>query len=770
MPLRNTSRKLVAVCFDEHGKTFRHEFFEEYKAGRRETPNELIQQFDMLKDALSKMGIAMLKKQGMEADDYLGAASKCAAKEGVHSFIVTGDRDALQLINDKTTVVLTKKGISETIETDEKTLKEMMGITPEQVVHLKALAGDSSDNIPGVAGVGDKTAVKLLDEYKTLDGIYEHIDEIKGKLKEKLINDKENAYLSLKLATINADFEKIDISSLAFAGINEAWEQVFDDFELKSLKNRLFAEEKKEFSVINREELLKLKKAALCLIGDKLVLSDGENDYLVNNEDICVLDIEEAIIHNSKETNTFIVANGGKYIAPEADTMLAEYVINPTRRDFDINTVLSAYTKANISSLFEIAQKQREKMLAEGLDFIYDKIEMPLSKVLFDMQQLGFKVDEKEIDELEKRFDERIEKLKKLIYEYAEEKFNINSTKELATILFEKIGLPAYKKTKRGYSTDASVLENLAGMHPIIAPLLEFRKISKLKSTYIDGIKPLIVDSRVHTTFKQEGTVTGRISSLEPNLQNIPVRTEEGREIRKMFIASEGNTLVSADYSQIELRILAHMSEDEEMIKAFLNNQDIHAATASQIFNVDKSEVTDDQRRAAKAVNFGIVYGISDFGLAKNLGITNKRAKEYIESYLNKFFGVKNYMDEVVERAKQTGKSETMFGRIREIAELKSSNYNVRSFGERAALNTPIQGTAADIIKIAMINVAKKLEEKNLKARLILQIHDELIIDTPLNEVDEVKNILMEEMTGAANLSVPLSVNVSEGANWFLAK
>ncbi|MEZ4357369.1 MAG: DNA polymerase I [Eubacteriales bacterium] len=786
----------LAVAMDSPGKTFRHEDYAEYKAKRKETPKELLSQFPLLTKTLSKLNIPILAKEGFEADDFIGAASVSAKDTGVFTYIITGDKDLLQLINKDVNVLLTRKGISDIVKMDEGTLFDTYSLTPPQVIDFKALSGDPSDNIPGVLGIGEKTATKLILDYGNIDNIYAHIDEIKGKLKEKLLNGKESAYLSQKLATIDTCCEKVDLKSLKFNGLNEeVWRPVFELLGFKSLLKRMFS-----------EKLIEAKKT---LIEDEAVLNrlidsiDASEDlaFLYNSDEISFavskeedfvfpikgilksLDLNTIlkkvfgaskgkykVTHDFKTAQHMIEPHIGSRITIDFDTMIAKYVLDPNSKDYSAKKLCESFNASMCAaSLLGIAKKQLEELNSEELNKVYFDIEMPLINVLYDMETIGFSVNKDLLLSMADDYEKRISSLEQGIYEDAGEEFNINSPKQLGEVLFVKMGMPAYKKVKSGFSTDASVLEGLFGMHPIIEKLLEFRQLSKIKSTYIDGLLSQISEGKIHTTFKQEATVTGRISSTEPNLQNIPIKTMEGKEIRKVFIPSQGCVLVSADYSQIELRLLAHVSNDANMKQAFLDNLDIHAATAAHVFNVPLDEVTEAMRRTAKAVNFGIVYGISDFGLSRNLKISQKQASEYIKEYFSDFSGVKEYMDEIVKQAQKDGFVRTLFGRKRKIDELYSPNYNIREFGKRSALNTPIQGGAADIIKIAMIRVYNALLSKSLKSKLILQVHDELIVDT-LEEVDEVKAILKSQMEGAAKLSVPLKGYVSVGSDWYSAK
>lgn len=798
----------LAVAFDLKGKTFRHEEFEAYKAGRQKTPEELNIQFPLLRESLEKMGICVLSKPSYEADDILGCLSQQASQQGVHTYILTGDRDSLQLVGEEVEVILTKKGVTETVVVDTKALEEMYGLAPQQIVDLKGLMGDSSDNIPGIAGVGEKTALKLLHQYHTIDGIYEHIDQMPAnKLREKLIGGKDMAYLSKKLATIERDFPlDKDLKDMEFHGFGSAAQQVFDEFSFKSLRKRVAAQQGGENTVTQEqtpayetreiasleevkqvaEQLKQLGEFSMLLEGDALYLFGREQvkipceDNLLSTMNLAgVLETLKPLLEDETIGKQLYDIKGWMHLldqldirlaAPYEDAMLAQYVINPSKRDFSMEKLADHYeVQKDACGLMEICRQQRQALEKNQLMSVLEDIEIPMAKVLFYMEKQGFRVDKNILEELKTSYEGQITALENAIYQSAGEKFNINSPKQLGSVLFETLGLPVIKKTKTGYSTNADVLERLMDQHEIIPLIMEYREITKLKSTYIDGLIALAgpSDGKIHTTFHQTATVTGRLSSTEPNLQNIPVKSEKSKDIRRAFIPSrEGGVIIGADYSQIELRILAHLAQDEHMIDAFLKGEDIHRRTASQVFHVPPEEVTPLMRSSAKAVNFGIVYGISDFGLAQNLKIPRATAKEYIETYLKEFSGVKGYMDDIIAKAQRDGYVRTMFGRIRYIDELKSSNYNVREFGKRAALNTPVQGAAADIMKIATIRAFDAFQKHGLTSKIILQVHDELIVDGVQEEQKQVASILKEAMEGAAQLTVPLKVNVSVGQSW----
>ena len=800
----------LAVAFDKKGKTFRHDMYTDYKAGRKETPQELVPQFPLVKQVISRIGITLLELESYEADDILGVLSRRAAEQGIDSILLTGDKDAFQLVSDHCSVMLTRKGVSEIEVYDKAKLQDTYVLTPAQMIDLKGLMGDSSDHIPGVPGVGEKTALKLLHEYHDMDGVYAHIDDIKGKLKEKLEDNKELAYLSRKLATIDVDTPlDADIADMVFAGLDgDETVTAFTDLGFKSLIKRLGVEppeQEKTVEPVKRtalesiEDVRKIcaeaKEYAYAAVdfGDVISLAfskDVQYDIASEHSLLNLTFSPEAvlaamkpmledadipkIIHGAKQVKTMLKSQGIQLRSVYFDTKLAEYALDPGTKSFALDKLADKYgfdgQAAAMAGMFLI---QKKKLEEDGLWSVYNDIEVPLTEVLIGMEERGFRLDLDALTEDEAALSAQIDTLRDAIYELSgRNDFNINSTQQLGQILFEHLALPAGKKTKTGYSTDIEVLEKLHGKHPVIEKIIEYRRLTKLKSTYIDGLKNITgSDGFVHTTFMQISTVTGRISSKEPNLQNIPIRTEEGRQIRRLFLPSaDDRKLVAADYSQIELRILASISGDDVMKSAFESGIDIHARTAAEVFDVPLDKVTPSMRRSAKAVNFGIVYGISNFGLARNLGISVGSAGSYIDKYFARFAGVRAYMDDIKARAKSDGYVTTLLGRRRYLPELKSRNYNVRSFGERAALNTPIQGTAADIIKLAMIDVSKKLEEGGYRARLILQVHDELIVDTPDDETGAVGRLLRECMENAYALDVPLVAEVAVGSNWLDAK
>lgn len=809
----------LVVAFDMHGPTRRHIKFPEYKAGRKATPDELVYQLEKIKELLQAAGISICQCEGYEADDILGTFAKMAAESGVEALLVTGDRDALQLVSDTTHVLMTRRGITDTIEYDPDELMQQYGLTPERMKDLKGLMGDNSDNIPGIPGVGEKTALKLLKEYGDIRSVLSHAHEIGGKLGEKLAEYGEQALLSRELGTIVTDVPvdvsleecRFDLAALAGAL------QIMNELELRSLAARLpaaaareaapapskpaavapniisitemdglnaLAEELKKAEIIavytDDQELSIATSSELCYCikcqGNLLERGLAVDDILSALKCVFGSETPKKLMFDAKRFMHLLDANGIELNGLLFDAMIADYLLNATHPAASLKTLaaerLNRTDGINASVLFELYYKMTDLLKSTGMLELYQNVELPLVTVLFDMEKSGFMIDADMLCQFESSLCKRLSELESEIYCISGQMFNILSPRQLGNILFEKLQLPPQKKTKTGYSTDSEVLEKLADKHPIVPLVLEYRSLMKLKGSFVDGLLKLRnkATGRIHTTLNQNVTATGRISSTEPNLQNIPVRTELGREIRKAFIASPGNVLVDADYSQIELRILAHISNDENMINAFLSGADIHTKTASEIFGVAESDVKPEQRSAAKAVNFGIVYGISDFGLSRNLNIPRRKAGEYIDLYFKRYPGIKSYLDKCVADARANGYAKTIMGRRRELPELKSSNYNARSFGERVAMNMPIQGTAADIIKLAMVRVHNALKECKLSAKLILQIHDELIIDAPINEAEQVKTLLSECMTGAITLSVPLVAEMHVGSNWYDAK
>ncbi|MEG1559493.1 MAG: DNA polymerase I [Clostridia bacterium] len=803
----------LLVAFDTHEPTFRHKEYDGYKAGRRETPDDLRAQFPIVKKLLMDMGIRVIECPGFEADDILGTFSRIAAEKGIETILVTGDKDVLQLIGKNVKALLTKKGVTETQLFDVETLKNEYALTPDQMRDLKGLMGDNSDNLPGIKGVGEKTALKLLEKYKTLEGVLANASNEKGALRLKLEEPKniETALLSYRLGTINTNApvkETLDDCTFDKGSIKNAIPYM-TELELKKLIERIPKTETKNISseiiesvkttwvsgkadILRIAEIIAKEKVAAIFFSDSITIAFKKNEQYAIKLSSTPLETDDGtpIFETIRALRPFFESEVKKVVFDAKsilhklkeydinisnivfDTMIADYILNATQSVNSLSDLMkerNVIGNADASAILSIATAMREELKDKNLDILYDEIEHPLIFVLYSMEEQGFFMDRSVLDALSLTFADKKEQLAKKIYALAGEEFNILSTKQLGVILFEKLGLPHGRKTKTGYSTDADVLDSLSDKHEILPLITNYRFITKLKSTFVDGLLPLIgIDGKVHTTLNQTVTATGRISSTEPNLQNIPVRTELGHKIRRAFIASPGNFLIDADYSQIELRVLAHISGDVGMIKAFKDGADIHARTAAEVFDTD--EVTKEQRTAAKAVNFGIVYGISDFGLAKNLGVSRARAGEYITRYLERFSGVRSYMKESVETAKRLGYAATLMGRQRALPEINSSNFHSRSFGERVAMNMPIQGTAADIIKLAMVKVNERLREGGFKAKLILQIHDELIIDTPSNEVDEVSQILKECMENVVKLSVPIIADVGIGTSWFDAK
>ena len=814
----------LCVAFDLKAPTFRHKKYEDYKGTRKGMPDELRVQMPIIKDVLRAMNITICELEGYEADDIIGTLSKKAEEEGMKTLLLTGDKDYLQLATENVTVRIptTKMGNTESTDYTPEVIKEKYGIDPIQFIQIKGLMGDSSDNIPGVPGVGEKTAFSLITKYHDLDNIYNSLDEgkeldgIKGKLKEKLIENRELAFLSRDLGTIFKEVPlDFDIDDLKIKEYNSS--ELYNLFVRLQFKNfieklGLKADESggskqncdipelniKDFSEINLDGV---NEISYYFKNGKLAVCVNDTEYYTPNpsdEDLKKI-FESDILkigHGEKADYLALKSKGFNPKNMMFDLTIASYILNPAKDNYRLDEMILEVLgivleskKENVQlGLFDIPENEDKKEeysryalyilkckekyeteLKEKNQFhLFEDIEMPLMRVLAEMEFSGVLVDREIIDEFSKKLSSSVDNLTHEIWNMVGTEFNINSPKQLGEILFEKLQLPVIKKTKSGYSTDADVLEKLRLEHPIIDKILEYRTLNKLKATYIDGIIPLIKeDGRVHAKFNQTVTATGRISCTEPNLQNIPIRTEIGKELRKMFVAKEGFTFLDADYSQIELRVLAHISGDENMIHAFNSGEDIHAMTASQVFDVPLEDVTKQMRSEAKAVNFGIVYGISDFGLATNIGTSRKKAKEYIEKYFAKYPGIKAYMDRTVKECKEKGYVETLWGRRRYVPEIKSNNFNVRQFGERVAMNAPIQGTAADIIKIAMINREKELEDKKLESKLLLQVHDELVIETKLEEIETVRELLVRNMENVIKMDVPLKVEAGEGKTWF---
>ena len=814
----------ICAAFDVKAPTFRHKQYEGYKAQRKPMPEGLAAQMPLAKDVLRAMGVTILEKEGYEADDIIGTVARLCEESEISCFIATGDKDDLQLASDKTKVILTvtKSGYNETIIYDDKAVKEKYHVTPTEFIDVKALMGDPSDNIPGVKGVGEKTAMSLIEKHHSIEYIYENIDGIglKGAMLQKMKDGREMAFMSKELATINRNTPiEFNAEECVFDGFENNGElyEILKRLELNSIIKKLdlsggdnvkenedifkdFSYQVGDKNMINGDKVT----VVLDFDGDNIssaAVGAGNNAVVLNEQD----DIKELLEDDSIAKVMFdvkeaIVKLNGRIDIKNIsdDTAIAAYLVDPAKNEYTIEKLASEYFGTVIEkpevkqlSLLDDVETDRSEYLAKcavalgvlnerigdkikenGQEKLYQEVELPLVTVLAHLEINGFLVDDHQLKEFADKLGEKIDALTNEIYMLAGEEFNINSPKQLGVILFEKLELKPVKKTKTGYATNADVLEKLRDKHPIVNFIMEYRQLAKLKSTYCDGLTAVVNPNthRIHSVFTQTVTVTGRLSSTEPNLQNIPTRTELGREIRKMFVAKDGYVLVDADYSQIELRVLAHIANDETMINAFRNNEDIHAVTASQVLGIPLEDVTKEQRSSAKAVNFGIVYGIGEFSLAQDLHISVKEAKAYIESYLEKYHGVRNYMESIKEQAKKDGYVKTMLNRIRYIPELKSPNYNIRQFGERVALNTPIQGTAADIIKLAMVRVDNRLINEGLKSKLILQVHDELIVEAHKDEVDKVKQILSEEMQGAMELNVPLKVDMSTGHSWYDAK
>ena len=836
----------ISIVFDKKGPTFRHEEYKEYKGTRKSTPSELVQQFPIIRKILDAMNVNYLELSGFEADDIAGTLARIGEKKGLEVILVTGDKDYLQLATDKTKVLITRKGITNMEEFDRDKIIETYEITPDQLIDLKGLMGDQSDNIPGVPGIGEKTGLKLIKEYGTIEGVYENIDNITAKkLNENLRENKHLAYLSRKLGEIilNVPME-IEIEELKT--VEPDWEslmKIYEELEFNSLikkfSNDYIPEAEKlntplEYNIIEASEYDGLidRIKAEGKFGFKFALSD--DNYIEDNITTLAIKTEkietsiiiiekdkvefikkfksifedekiEKIGHNLKLDIVVLSRLGIEIENIEFDSMIAQYLINPSQSTYTINDISKEYldyygvdsealfgkgkNRRRFSDLSQeetceylsfildtvinVEEKMKDLLKSQEMLRLYYDVELPLVQVLSNMEFAGFKIDKKELNKLGDEYELEINKLTDEIHDMAEIDFNINSPKQLGEVLFEKMGLPVIKKTKTGYSTAVDVLDKLKDQHPIIEKVLRYRQIVKLKSTYIDGLLSLINEEtgRVHSSFNQTITTTGRISSTEPNLQNIPIRTNDGRKIRKAFIAEDSDTtLIDADYSQIELRVLAHISQDPKLMEAFIKNEDIHKKTASEVFHVDLEDVSSELRNRAKAVNFGIVYGISDYGLSVDLNIPRKEAKTYIDNYLANYILVKKYMEDIVSEGTKNGYVETILHRRRYIPELTAKNFNIKSFGERIAMNTPIQGSAADIIKMAMVQVHSQLKKRDLKSRLILQVHDELIIESPRNEVEEVKDMLRDLMENAIKLDVPLLVDLEMGDSWYDTK
>ncbi len=770
----------AAIAFDLKEKTFRHIACDFYKATRKPMPEELALQLPFSKEIAKAMGIKVFEIAGFEADDVLGTLSAEFTKAGHQTFIVTGDRDSFQLVNGNVTVLLASN--EDTKVTTPKEIMDKYGCEPKRLIDVKALMGDSSDNIPGVPGIGEKGAVKLIGEYGTLDNIFEHAEEIAGSVGKKLREGKESAYISRFLAEIKLDVPLgCEITDCAFNGndipaLRELYMRLgFKQFLDKLGEGAVQEQEEEEFSEIDENALEGCETAYVHAEDGRIfVFADGKCLWGDEEKISLLAGCGQVVCWSSKEVLHSCLKFGVR-LNNVQDLSLMAYVSSPADNGVSFGKVCLDLLGVNATEVrVSLLPRLYEKLQAElspALHKLYAETELPLAELLCNMERQGFCVDKGALDRFSEMLTKAVAEEEEAIWALAGEEFNINSPKQLGNVLFEKLMLPHYRKTKSGYSTDVSVLEKLEPYHPIIPIILEYRKDSKLKNTYCDGLgKQITENGRIHTTFKQTQTLTGRLSSAEPNLQNIPVRSERGRELRRFFVADEGNVLIDADYSQIELRVLAHVSGDEALIDAFNHGEDIHTVTASQVFGVPLEQVTSEMRKRAKAVNFGIIYGIGDYSLSQDLKIPRKTAAEYIASYLAKYPKVRDYLENVKAFARENGFVETMFGRRRYIKELASTNKNLQAFGERVAMNTPIQGAAADLIKMAMIRTDRMLKEAGLKARLILQIHDELIIDSPIEEAEKAEEILRRAMQGAADLKVPLAVDIGKGKSWFDAK
>jgi len=789
----------AVIAFDMKGKNFRHDLYDLYKANRKGMPDDLAAQLPILQDVLTAMNVTIAQKTGAEADDIIGTLSK---KFDAKKLLVTGDRDLLQLIDTDTTVLLTKKGITEVERLDIASLKANYFMTPDQIVEYKALRGDPSDNIPGVKGVGEKTATELISKYGDIDNIYFNIEEIKGSLKEKLTENKQMAYLSKTLAKIKTDVEfACEIDDCERKPYSALVRDKFIELEFRSLIKRLEAipeavvvVPKATCETVNIKSISELENTVKILQSRKeLTIYFGQNISVFSESCLYAIEISdnfldgisfadalnamkpllesetEKCVYDAKALKHLLDQYGIMLNGVKWDVSIMQYLVE-YRAFKNFESLTESYSvPLDASGLNNVKETLIQNLIKTGTQKLYFNIELPLMQILYEMETEGVAVDTDFLNNLHSQYLEKINELTKQVYELAGEEFNILSPKQLSEILFSKLKLPHFKKTKTGYSTDNDVLEKLADEHPIVSLIVQIRRFSKLNGTYVEGLKPLVKNGLLHTTYNQTLTTTGRLSSSEPNLQNIPIRNDEGRELRKMFVPKY-DTLVAADYSQIELRLLAQFSGDRNLRDAFNTDKDIHTEVAADIFGVPSEMVTANMRRAAKAVNFGIIYGISDFGLSQNIGISQSKAHEYIKKYFEKYPTIKAYLENSVEQAKRDGFITTIAGRRRFIPELKSANYQLRMFGERAAMNMPLQGSSADIIKIAMINVVNKMKEKGLKSKLIMQVHDELIVDAFTEEVTLVEKILKEEMENAVKLDVKLTVNIEKGGNLFESK
>ncbi len=844
----------VMVAFDAGKITFRHSSYQDYKGGRQKTPPELSEQFPLLKDLLTAFGISHYQLEGYEADDIIGTLSRQAEEKGCEVLVLSGDKDMLQLASEHVRIALTRKGVSEIEQYGPDEVQERYGLTPAQIIDLKGLMGDASDNIPGIPGVGEKTALKLLHQFGTVEEVLENTDQLKGKMKEKVETHAEDARLSKELATIFREVP-FDASwdSMKYEGIQAATAvTALQKLEFKSILQRLDLSDVAahpdatldelnadadggsapmpdlKVTMLSEQQVSELE-AALSTVDVVHVESHGDNphhaelvgvlfgtpeEYYFLTPDVLKSDAAAAIRtwlgdssipkqgHDLHRADLVLFWEGIAFAGAAFDIQIAAYLLDPTESGQSLSALASKYALPVLSedeavfgkgakykvpeqdvlsqhlarkaaTIRQLVPLQREQLEQNEMTPLFSDLEMPLSRILADMEKQGVAVNTDELRALGKEFEQQVSKLVTQIYDMAGTEFNLNSPKQLGEILFDRLGLPVKKKTKTGYSTSADVLEELAPYHDIVQYILTYRQLAKLQSTYVEGLLKEIhpKSGKVHTYFRQTITATGRLSSQFPNLQNIPIRLEEGRKLRKVFVPSEqGWSMLSADYSQIELRVLAHISDDAGLKDAFVHDMDIHTKTAMDVFGVGQEQVDSNMRRSAKAVNFGIVYGISDYGLSQNLGITRKEAGDFINQYFDVFQGVRRYMDEIVDEAKQNGYVKTMLERRRYLPEIRSSNFNLRSFAERTAMNTPIQGTAADIIKLAMVHMDRALTENGLKSRMLLQVHDELVFEVPADELEQMKTLVPQVMRDALELSVPLKADVSYGANWYEAK
>lgn len=819
--INDVQPKWVAVAFDKSRVTFRNKMFVDYKAQRKETPSELSEQFPVARKLLEAMNISVLEMEDYEADDIIGTFAKHKAKEA-EVIIVTGDKDELQLLGDNVKVFYTKRGITDIQVFDVEEFKaNYEGLAPAQLIDLKGLMGDASDNIPGVPGVGPKTAMKLIVEYNSVENVLSHIDEISGKsLKEKLTNNKEKALLSKQLATIFTEVPiDLDLNQHQLKGMKAEAKIIMQELEFRNLWERfssvlgsdepetfdLFGEEvyseverypeekiltkeqaeglfaaikaRKEPTFVTAEingEIPKLKLHSLSLICNHKIYTFPVESMAWQAVYAWFADAgQKKIVCEGKDLIKACLSQEVKFAGLEGDCSLAAYLVEPGENSYNLKALANRYLVKNdggtVQDLEELNQLLLKYLEDKELVSLYRDIELPLVPVLAEMELVGIAVDENMLERITEEFRLKLIKLERLAYEQAGEEFNLKSPKQLGVLLFEKLGLTTGKKTKTGYSTDVSVLEELAGQHPLVATILKHRQLAKLYSTYLEGLRPLInpITRRIHTHFQQTVTITGRLSSTEPNLQNIPVRTEIGKRMREMFVPGEGyDFLMSCDYSQVELRILAHIAQDKLLLDSFAKGQDVHARTAAEVFGIALEDVTPEMRNRAKAVNFGIVYGISDYGLGKQLGISRNEAATYIESYFSRYTGVKEYMEGIVAKARKDGYVATLFGRRRYLPDIRHSNFNLRSFAERTAINTPIQGTAADVIKLAMIKVQAALDKEEVRSRILLQVHDELVLEVCEKEKEQVAKMVKEIMENTVRLSVPLLAEVAFGKNW----